>query len=97
MIRPDPDDVPLARGCPTEDEHRDPCGILPPERRIGRRPRLPGPLRTALLVLLCLFAGLALVDMALSIIDPGRPMHVARLVLEPFLRLSGLMTLGMGM
>ena len=44
---------------------------------------------------LCLFALLAAVDLALTIIDPDRPMHVAQLILGPLLRLSGLFTLGM--
>ena len=49
----------------------------------------------ALLAILCLFALLAAVDLALTIIDPDRPMHVAQLILGPLLRLSGLFTLGM--
>ena len=52
-------------------------------------------LRMALLAILCLFALLAAVDLALTIIDPDRPMHVAQLILGPLLRLSGLFTLGM--
>ena len=89
MIRPDPDD----------DTRRD---RMPRGRQAsgwnGRprpRMRLPRPLRMALPAILCLFALLAAVDLALTIIDPDRPMHVAQLILGPLLRLSGLFTLGM--
>lgn len=96
MIRPDPDDDTrrdrMPRGWQDDRWSRDSCGWN------GRpRPRmcLPRPLRMALLAILCLFALLAAVDLALTIIDPDRPMHVAQLILGPLLRLSGLFTLGM--
>ena len=89
MIRPDPDD----------DTRRDrmPRGWQASGWNGRPRPRmrLPRPLRIALLAILCLFALLAAVDLALTIIDPDRPMHVAQLILGPLLRLSGLFTLGM--
>lgn len=96
MIRPDPDDDTrrdrMPRGWQDDRWSRDGCGW---NGRPRPRMRLPRPLRMALLAILCLFALLAAVDLALTIIDPDRPMHVAQLILGPLLRLSGLVTLGM--
>ena len=96
MIRPDPDDDTrrdrMPRGWQDDRWSRDGCGwVSDDEKRIIKA----RPLRMALLAILCLFALLAAVDLALTIIDPDRPMHVAQLILGPLLRLSGLFTLGM--
>lgn len=56
--------------------------------------RLPASLRRALLWLLWAFGVLALVDMALSIWQPGRPMVVATAVLEALVRLGAGSLLG---
>lgn len=102
MIRPDPDDDTrrdrMPRGWQDDRWSRDGRDGWQASGWNGRprpRMRLPRPLRIALLAILCLFAALAAVDLALTIIDPGRPMHVAQLILGPLLRLSGLFTLGM--
>ena len=96
MIRPDPDDDTrrdrMPRGRQDDRWSRQASGW---NGRPRPRMRLPRPLRIALLAILCLFALLAAVDLALTIIDPDRPMHVAQLILGPLLRLSGLFTLGM--
>lgn len=62
---------------------------LPPHRQ-GRsgRLRLPPLLRRALLWLVWAFGVLALVDMALSIWHPGRPLVVATALLETLVRLG---------
>ena len=95
MIRPDPDDDTrrdrMPRGWQDDRWSRDGCGwdgwqASGWNGRPRPRMRLPRPLRIALL---------AAVDLALTIIDPDRPMHVAQLILGPLLRLSGLFTLGM--
>ncbi len=104
MIRPDPDDDTrrdrMPRGWQDDRWSQDGCGwdgwqASGWNGRPRPRMRLPRPLRMALLAILCLFALLAAVDLALTIIDPDRPMHVAQLILGPLLRLSGLFTLGM--
>lgn len=104
MIRSDPDDDTrrdrMPRGWQDDRWSRDGCGwdgwqASGWNGRPRPRMRLPRPLRIALLAILCLFALLAAVDLALTIIDPDRPMHVAQLILGPLLRLSGLFTLGM--
>lgn len=90
--------IPGATGCPVAGRMTAGAGTAA-AGMAGRRPRprmrLPRPLRMALPAILCLFALLAAVDLALTIIDPDRPMHVAQLILGPLLRLSGLFTLGM--
>lgn len=99
MIRPDPDDDTrrdrMPRGWQDDRCGRDGWQASGWNGRPRPRMRLPRPLRMALLAILCLFALLAAVDLALTIIDPDRPMHVAQLILGPLLRLSGLFTLGM--
>lgn len=99
MIRPDPDDDTrrdrMPRGWQDDRWSRDAWQGGGWNGRPRPRMRLPRPLRMALLAILCLFALLAAVDLALTIIDPDRPMHVAQLILGPLLRLSGLFTLGM--
>ena len=99
MIRPDPDDDTrrdrMPHGWQDDRRSRDAWQGGGWNGRPRPRMRLPRPLRIALLTNLCLFAALAAVDLALTIIDPGRPMHVAQLILGPLLRLSGLFTLGM--
>lgn len=104
MIRPDPDDDTrrdrMPRGWQDDRWSRDSWAndgwqASGWNGRPRPRMRLPRPLRIALLAILCLFALLAAVDLALTIIEPDRPMHVAQLILGPLVRLSGLFTLGM--
>lgn len=91
MMRPD-DDLP----------GRMPPGQLPPwgsgqplrPRRLGFWQRLPVSLRRALLWLLWAFGVLALVDMALSIWQPGRPMVVATALIDAVVRLGAGSLLG---
>lgn len=85
MMRPD-DDLP----------GRMPPGQLPPwgsgqplrPRSRGFWQRLPVSLRRAVLWLLWAFGVLALVDMALSVWQPGRPLVVATALLETLVRLG---------
>lgn len=91
MMRPD-DDLP----------GRMPPGQLPPwgvgqplrPRSRGFWQRLPASLRRALLWLLWAFGVLALVDMALSIWQPGRPMVVATALIDAVVRLGAGSLLG---
>lgn len=96
MMRPD-DDLP-GRMPPGQL----PPGQLPPAGRpepLGRRrrgwwQRLPARLRRALFWLLWAFGLLALVDMALSVWQPGRPLVVATALLETLVRLGAGSLLG---
>lgn len=91
MMRPD-DDLP----------GRMPPGQLPPwgsgqplrPRSRGFWQRLSASLRLALLWLLWAFGVLALVDMALSIWQPGRPMVVATALIDAVVRLGAGSLLG---
>ena len=85
MMRPD-DDLP-GRMPPGQ---LPPWGVGQPLRPRGRGfwQRLPASLRRALLWLLWAFGVLALVDMALSILQPGRPMVVATALIDAVVRLG---------
>lgn len=91
MMRPD-DDLP----------GRMPPGQLPPwgagqpfpPGRRGFWRRLPASLRRAVLWLLWAFGVLALVDMALSVWQPGRPLVVATALIDAVVRLGAGSLLG---
>lgn len=94
-----PDDLPRERkqdrpGQPAAWEPPyGPAPHYPPKRR-GWWQRLPARLRRALLWLLWAFGLLALVDMALSVRQPGRPLVVATALLEALVRLGAGSLLG---